>query len=243
MADTRTPPNHVAIIMDGNGRWAKQRSKPRPFGHKAGRGSVDRVVRAAAEAGVGTLSLFAFSTENWSRPKAEIQLIMELMQRNIASEASKLAAQNIRMRILGDKSGLPEKLQREIARAEAVTAESTGMNVVLAVNYSGRWAILETAKKLASLAQQGVLAPDAITEADFAAARPIPDLPPVDLLIRSSGEMRISNYHLWEMAYAELYFTDTLWPDFTIDEFARAIDAYHARSRRFGGLSPEPISV
>lgn len=238
MTAVHPPPRHVGIIMDGNGRWAKERGKPRSFGHKVGRNSVDKVVRAAAQAGVDTLSLFAFSTENWSRPKAEVQLIMELIQRNLTSEAEKLAKQNIRMTVLGERAGLPEKVQREIASAEASTAHCSGMKVVLALNYSGHWAMLETVKNLARLVQQGELSIDAITTADFEAARPMPDLPPVDLLIRSSGEMRISNYHLWEMAYAELYFTDTLWPDFDEVEFMKALAAYQARERRFGGVNP-----
>lgn len=236
-----TPPQHVAIIMDGNGRWAKQRGRPRSFGHRAGRDSVDAVIRAASTMGIQTLSLFAFSTENWARPEKEVRLILELIQRNIAKKSEALAAENIRMRILGSRENLSDKLLSAFERAEAITAHCTGMEVIFAFNYSGHWAIVETAKNLANQITAGQLHLNDINASSYEAARPMPDLPPVDLLIRSSGEMRISNFHLWEMAYAELYFTDTLWPDFDAEAFQRAISAYHARERRFGTID-EPSS-
>ncbi|SUO93133.1 polyprenyl diphosphate synthase [Suttonella ornithocola] len=236
-----TPPQHVAIIMDGNGRWAKQRGRPRSFGHRAGRDSVDAVIRTASTMGIQTLSLFAFSTENWTRPEKEVRLILELIQRNIAKKSEALADENIRMRILGSRENLSNKLLAAFERAEAITAHCTGMEVIFAFNYSGHWAIVETAKNLAKQIASGQLHPNDINASSYEAARPMPDLPPVDLLIRSSGEMRISNFHLWEMAYAELYFTDTLWPDFDAEAFQRAISAYHARERRFGTID-EPSS-
>lgn len=228
-------PSHVAIIMDGNGRWAKNRLQPRSFGHRAGRKSVDKVVRCALEAGVDTLSLFAFSTENWARPQNEIDFIMDIIQRSIANEAKNLKAQNVRMRILGSRDKLSAQMCQQFDEAEALTADCSGMQLIFALNYSGHWSVLETAKHLAKQAQQGKN-PDEFTYADYEQSRPMPDMPMVDLLIRSSGEMRISNFHLWEMAYAELYFTNVLWPDFDEAEFQRALNSYQQRDRRFGGV-------
>lgn len=245
MTQVLTPaaPHHVAIIMDGNGRWAKQRHQPRTFGHKVGKNSVDKVVRAALFAGVKTLSLFAFSTENWTRPKAEVQLIMELIQRSIIEEAGRMKAQGIRMRILGNREGLSDRLNKQIIEAEMLTQDCKRMEVIFALNYSGHWAILDTVKRLAQQVANGELRPEDITELTYNAARPMADLPPVDLLIRSSGEMRISNFHLWESAYAEMYFTDVLWPDFDEAEFTKAIAVYQQRDRRFGGVSNDYPSV
>lgn len=229
-------PAHVAIIMDGNGRWAKKRLQPRSFGHRAGRKSVDKVVAAAVTAGVKTLTLFAFSTENWSRPAAEVEMIMEIIQRSIADEAQRLKNQNIRMRILGSRQGLSAEMCQQFDAAEALTAACTGMELIFALNYSGQWAILQTCRNLLQQqAESGTAMTDLSLQA-FEAARPIADLPPVDLLIRSSGEKRISNFLLWELAYAELYFTDTLWPDFDEQAFALALEAYAQRERRFGAV-------
>lgn len=229
-------PAHVAIIMDGNGRWAKKRLQPRSFGHRAGRKSVDKVVAAAVNAGVKTLTLFAFSTENWSRPAAEVEMIMEIIQRSIADEAQRLKNQNIRMRILGSRQGLSAEMCQQFDAAEALTVACTGMELIFALNYSGQWAILQTCRNLLQQqAESGTAMTDLSLQA-FEAARPIADLPPVDLLIRSSGEKRISNFLLWELAYAELYFTDTLWPDFDEQAFALALEAYAQRERRFGAV-------
>lgn len=232
----RALPKHVAIIMDGNGRWAEARKKTRIAGHKEGRNSVEKVIRAAAEMGINTLSLFAFSTENWSRPTAEVSAIMQMIQRGILEEAERLRDENIRIRILGKRENLPAKLCEKFAWAERITAHCSLMQVVFAINYSGHWAILEAAKTLAAKVARGELSVTQIDEAAFNAARPMPDLLPVDLLIRSSGELRISNFHLWESAYAEFYFTKVLWPDFGEAEFSQAIHAYQHRERRYGGL-------
>lgn len=235
MTELSAVPAHVAVIMDGNGRWAKQRMQPRSFGHRAGRKSVDKIVAAAVQAGIDTLTLFAFSTENWNRPAAEVELIMDVIRRSIAEESQRLKAQNIRMRILGSRERLSEEMCRQFDAAESLTADCTGMQLIFALNYSGQWEILQTCRNLLVQAQAGGLSEE-LSLQDFEAARPIADLPPVDLLIRSSGEMRISNFLLWELAYAELYFTETLWPDFDEQEFQRALAAYAQRERRFGAL-------
>lgn len=237
--DVLPVPRHVAVIMDGNGRWAKMRQKPRVFGHRQGRNSVEKTIRAAADAGVETLSLFAFSTENWSRPSTEIGLIMELIQRSIVDEAETLCRQDIRLRFLGRRDKLSASLQENLQWSEALTKNCQRMQVIFAIDYSGHWGILETVRHLAKQVSAGTLSAEQIDEAVFEAARPMPDLPPVDLLIRSSGELRISNFHLWEIAYAELFFTDTLWPDFDESLFREAICAYQARERRYGGLLPQ----
>ena len=237
MAATPPPPAHVAIIMDGNGRWAQQHLRPRAFGHKAGRLAVDRVVTACAQRGVKTLSLYAFSTENWRRPPHEVKVLMELIEAALREEAAKMQRNDIRLRVLGDRLPLSASLCEAIDAAEAQTAACSRMDVVLAINYSGRWALVETARRLMQAATAGVTAPAALDEDVFTAHRPMPDLPPVDLLIRSSGEMRLSNFHLWELAYAELWFTDVLWPDFGEAQLDAAFAAYHHRDRRFGALS------
>lgn len=227
-------PAHVAIIMDGNGRWAQQRRRPRVLGHRAGRNSVERCVEAAADAGVKTLTLFAFSTENWLRPEDEVATLMDLMIRTFRSYVPKLIKNDVRLSVLGDRSRLSAALQQEIATAEAKTAGCTRMDLVLALNYSGRWALLEAAR---NAQRSGIALTD---EAAFQACLPEPHLPPVDLLIRTSGEMRLSNFLLWEVAYAELYFTDTLWPDFDAQDLQAALAAYGGRERRFGALPGAP---
>ena len=237
MAATLPPPAHVAIIMDGNGRWAQQHLRPRAFGHKAGRLAVDRVVTACAQRGVKTLSLYAFSTENWRRPPHEVKVLMELIEAALREEAAKMQRNDIRLRVLGDRLPLSGSLRDAIDAAETLTAACSRMDVVLAINYSGQWALIETARRLAQAAAAGEIAPATLDEQTFATYRPMPDLPPVDLLIRSSGEMRLSNFHLWELAYAELWFTDVLWPDFGEAQLDAAFAAYHPRARRFGALS------
>lgn len=230
-------PAHVAIIMDGNGRWAKKQKMPRTFGHQAGRETVREVMTLSAQLGVSVLSLFAFSTENWRRPRHEVGLLMHLMLKTIAEEVETMVEKGIRFRMLGNRLGLSAELVAAIERAEDLTRACETMQVVLALNYSGRWAITETAKTLAKAVKRGELEIESIDEQAFAAARPIADLPAVDLLIRSSGEMRLSNFYLWEMAYAELYFTDTLWPDFAEADFKQALAVYATRERRFGALT------
>ncbi|MBV7434097.1 di-trans,poly-cis-decaprenylcistransferase [Cardiobacteriaceae bacterium TAE3-ERU3] len=223
-------PAHVAIIMDGNGRWAQKRLRPRVLGHRAGRDAVERCVEACAEAGISVLTLFAFSTENWQRPKDEVNILMDLMSRALREYVPKLVENQVRLQVLGDREQLSPGLRNEIATAESKTASCGRMDLILALNYSGRWAMLEAAR---TAQREGVLLD---SEAALQACLPEPRLPPVDLLIRTSGEMRISNFLLWELAYAELYFTDTLWPDFNAQHLDAALAAYAKRDRRFGGL-------
>lgn len=225
-------PEHVAIIMDGNGRWAKQRGRPRVFGHRAGRDTVEQIVSHCRKAGIPWLSLFAFSTENWRRPQAEVSILMDLMLSSLQEKWRQMSDNGIRLHFLGSRAGLSPKLAAAMDEVEAQTASNTALNVVFAINYSGQWAIVETAR---NLVRAGIAA-DLIDADAFAAHRPLPAMPPVDLLIRTSGEMRISNFHLWEMAYAEMVFCDALWPDFTAADFDAALAQYIARDRRYGGL-------
>lgn len=232
-------PNHVAIIMDGNGRWAKSQHKPRISGHKQGRNTVRAVIKAAAKLNIPVVSFFAFSTENWGRPKSEITMIMELMQKGLIDEAQNFLKENIRIRIIGNREKISSRLRQSIEKAEKLTADCTRMQVIFAIDYSGRWAMVETAKRMASAVMNGTVQIKDIDEDLFSTHRPMPDLPDVDLLIRSSGEERISNYHLWEIAYSELYFTETLWPDFNENDFQLAIDCYQKRERRYGKVHSE----
>lgn len=230
--DAALLPAHIAIIMDGNGRWAKQRGRPRVFGHHAGRNTVERVVALSREKGIAWLSLFAFSTENWRRPRAEVSILMDLMLSSLHEKWRQMADHGIRLHFLGDRSELSPKLIAAMDEAETQTAGNTALNVVFAINYSGQWAMVETARNLL----RAGLDPNAVDAQTFADHRPLPTLPPVDLLIRTSGEMRISNFHLWEMAYAEMVFCDTLWPDFGTHDFEAALAQYANRERRYGGV-------
>ncbi len=227
-------PKHVAIIMDGNGRWAQQRRRPRFFGHQAGRKNVDRVVALAAALGIKTLSLFAFSCENWGRPGAEVKLLMQLIRQAIDDSSDQLHRENIRVNVLGERANLSTELRHSIDRIEALTASNDGLNLVLAINYSGQWEILATVRRLLAAG----LRPEQLNEEVFAQHRPL-SLPPVDLLIRTSGEQRLSNFFLWEAAYAELYFCDVHWPEFGEEQLKAAIEAYQQRQRRFGTLEEE----
>ncbi|MDO5091480.1 MAG: polyprenyl diphosphate synthase [Cardiobacteriaceae bacterium] len=225
-------PAHIAIIMDGNGRWAKARNRPRVFGHRAGRDTVERIVSHCRKAGIPWLSLFAFSTENWQRPQTEVSVLMDLMLSSIEEKWRKMADNGIRLHFLGDRDTLSPKLAATMADVEAQTASNRALNVVFAINYSGQWAIMETAR---NLIRAGIAAEN-LDSATFAAHRPLPQMPPVDLLIRTSGEQRLSNFHLWETAYAEMVFCDTLWPDFSTEDFDHALAQYAARDRRYGTL-------
>lgn len=225
-------PQHVAIIMDGNGRWATARGKARAFGHQQGQKTVEKIIEHAREREIKWLSLFAFSTENWQRPAKEVSLLMHLMRVALETSWQRLIAGNIRVHFLGDLSPLPSALQSSMRKLERQTANHSAMNLVFAINYSGRWAQLQTVKTLLS----SKISAELLTEEAFMAARPLACLPDVDMLIRTSGELRLSNFHLWEMAYAELFFTPTLWPDFSVSEFDDMLSAYAMRSRRFGGL-------
>ncbi|MBD8514990.1 isoprenyl transferase [Photobacterium sp. WH77] len=231
---TQNLPKHVAIIMDGNGRWAKAKGKARVFGHKAGVEAVRKTVSAASRIGIQVVTLFAFSSENWRRPEDEVSLLMELFLTVLGREVKRLHKNNIRLKIIGDTSRFSQRLQDKITAAETLTAGNTGMVLNVAANYGGQWDILQATQALArEVAEQG-LTPDDITEDMLAARLSTSGLPDVDLLIRTSGECRISNFMLWQTAYAELYFTPQLWPDFDENTLADAIAWFMDRERRFG---------
>lgn len=227
-------PQHVAIIMDGNGRWAQQQGKPRVWGHKKGVESVRRSVSFCRELGIKSLTLFAFSSENWRRPEDEVSTLMQLFLMVLKSEVKTLHKHNVRLKIVGDLSAFSDKLIASIAKAEQLTANNTAMTLNIAANYGGRWDIVQAAKSLAQQVEQGSLASDDITEAMFAKQTQMYDQPELDLLIRTGGDVRISNFLLWQAAYAELWFTDTLWPDFNQQVFSDAIATFVNRERRFG---------
>ncbi|ABR75314.1 di-trans,poly-cis-decaprenylcistransferase [Actinobacillus succinogenes] len=227
-------PKHVAIIMDGNGRWAKQQGKIRVFGHSNGVKAVRRSVAYALRTGVQVLTLYAFSSENWNRPEAEVSALMTLFMQALDREAKKLHKNNIKLQVLGDKSGFSEKLQEKIEKAEKLTENNTALIMNVAANYGGCWDIVQATKKLAAQTKEGKLEVDDITEELFQRNLVTKEQPMVDLLIRTSGEQRISNFLLWQIAYAELYFSDVLWPDFDEKEFNRAIFTFQQRERRFG---------
>ncbi len=238
VADSRrliaTCPRHVAIIMDGNGRWAAARKLPRHFGHKAGVESVRRVVESCLDHGIEVLTLFAFSSENWRRPASEVGLLMELFLTTLQHEVNKLNRNGVRLRIVGDCEGFPEKLREHIRRAEAKTAVNAKLTLAIAANYGGRWDITQAARRLAERVAAGELEPRDITAQRLEEYMVLADLPEPDLFIRTGGEQRISNFLLWRLAYTELYFTETLWPDFDTAAFTAALASYAARQRRFG---------
>ncbi|WP_163577864.1 polyprenyl diphosphate synthase [Halomonas faecis] len=227
-------PRHVAIIMDGNNRWAKARGMSSVRGHRAGVEAVRAVIRRAGERGVEMLTLFAFSSENWKRPEAEVSALMELFLLALKREVRKLHEHGIRLSIIGDRSAFSRSIQNYIEQAEALTAENRGMHLVIAANYGGRWDITRATRRLAERVAAGELAPEAIDEAAVERVLSLADAPPVDLCIRTSGEQRISNFLLWQMAYAELYFTPRLWPDFDGEALDAAFDDFRGRQRRFG---------
>jgi undecaprenyl diphosphate synthase len=228
-------PRHVAVIMDGNGRWAAARGLPRVAGHRQGAEAARKVLRAAGEAGVDCLTLYAFSSENWRRPKTEISDLMGLLRHYIAAELESLHREGIRLRIIGDHTAFPADVARMIDRAVERTAANSRMTLAIALNYGARAELTRAARALARRVAEGALAPDAIDEEAIDAALDTADLPPLDLLIRTSGEHRLSNFLLWQSAYAELVFVDTLWPDFDGDAFRSVLADYAGRERRFGG--------
>ncbi len=227
-------PGHVAIIMDGNGRWARRRHRPRHAGHQAGVDSTRTVIEAAVRSGVRALTLFAFSSENWRRPPTEVSRLMELFVSTLGDEAQKLHDNGVRIRFIGDRSAFSPKLQREMAKAVQLTAGNTRLDLNVAVNYGGRWEIVNAARALAQQVAAGEITPDAIDEDALTAH--LADMPEPDLFIRTGGDQRLSNFLLWHLAYTELYFTDTLWPDFGDAEFGEALAVYAGRERRFGGV-------
>ncbi|MGM0480638.1 MAG: polyprenyl diphosphate synthase [Pseudomonadota bacterium] len=236
-------PKHVAIIMDGNGRWAKQRGKLRTFGHKAGAEAVRRAVAFARRNGIGSLTLFAFSSENWRRPEKEVSVLMDLFMTVLKREMKKLDENDIKLTIIGDKSRFSERLQQRIAEAEGKTAKNTSLTLNVAANYGGQWDITQAAQALAKQVEEGQLTSEQITPERLAGQLQLADQAVPDLLIRTGGECRISNFLLWQAAYAELYFTPVLWPDFDDDVFVQAISEFAQRERRFGLTSEQLESV
>ncbi|MCJ8210147.1 isoprenyl transferase [Mucilaginibacter sp. RS28] len=237
--DPNKLPRHIAIIMDGNGRWAKGRGKLRIFGHHNGVLSVRDVVEGAGEIGVKYLTLYTFSSENWSRPKLEVTAIMELLISTVHKEINKLMENNVRLNTIGDIDALPVKAAREMRAAIEKTANNTGLTLTLALSYSSRREIIQAAKQLALKAQQGLIRAEDIDEEMFSRSLYTAEMPDPELLIRTSGEHRISNYLLWQIAYAELYFTSKLWPDFRREDLYEAILDYQKRERRFGKTSEQ----
>lgn len=237
MADNNTEariPRHVAIIMDGNGRWAQQRGLERPEGHIAGVEAVRRALKAAAAEGVEYLTLYTFSTENWGRPKAEVDGIMELFCKSVVAETPELKAQGVRAKIMGDRSAFSEKVNHYIDRIESETAEGDRITLIFAMNYSSRHEITESFKDMARRIAEGQLSPEEIDAETISRNLYSSDYPDPDLIIRTGGEYRLSNFLLWQAAYSELYFTPTLWPDFDKDSFREALDSYARRQRRYG---------
>ncbi len=227
-------PYHVAIIMDGNGRWAERQNKPRVAGHRAGVEIVRDVVKLCGELGIEVLTLFAFSSENWRRPQKEVGLLMEMFLLALEREVKKLHRNNVQLRVIGDISAFADKIQRRIKEAEALTASNSGLVLNIAANYGGKWDITQAVQQLAHQVQQGELAPQEISAEHIAAKLNLHDLPEPDLFIRTGGEQRISNFLIWQLAYTELYFTPILWPDFSREEFEKALLSFSNRQRRFG---------
>jgi undecaprenyl diphosphate synthase len=227
-------PRHVAIIMDGNGRWANRKNLPRYMGHREGVKAVRRVVERCLDRGVETLTLFAFSSENWRRPKTEVGLLMDLFLHTLQKEINRLHRNGVRMLFIGDRSAFNDKLRSLMDAAEAQTADNRRLTLVVAVNYGGRWDLAQAAQRLALRVARGELRPEDIDSEVLGAELCLADLPEPDLFIRTGGEQRISNYLLWQLAYTELYFTDLLWPDFDGAAFDEALRSFACRQRRFG---------
>lgn len=232
-------PQHIAIIMDGNGRWAKQKGKLRAFGHKKGVDSVRDVLEGAVELGVPYLTLYTFSTENWNRPKLEVAALMELLVASVAKETQTMMKNGVRLNAIGDLEQLPKKAQKHLFQSMEQTAANTKCTLTLALSYSSRWEITRAVKRLAEQVQKGELSVEEITEERLAGQLTTSDLPDPELMIRTSGEQRISNYLLWQLAYAELYFTEKLWPDFRRADLFDAIAQFQRRERRFGLTSEQ----
>lgn len=230
-------PSHVAIIMDGNGRWARSRLLPRVAGHRKGSETVRTLVKNAVESGIQYLTLFAFSSENWRRPEEEVSRLMQLFVSNLETQVTALHEANIRLRIIGDRSPLAAQLQQLIQEAESLTAQNTALTLTIAMNYGGRWDIVQAVNRW--LKEQPAADPSPLTEEALADHLCLAGLPEPDLFIRTGGEQRISNFLLWNLAYSELYFTDTLWPDFDGDSLSQALTWFRERERRFGRTSEQ----
>ena len=230
-------PNHVAVIMDGNGRWAKQRGLPRIMGHRKGVNTLKKLLRCCRDWGVDALTAYAFSTENWGRPTREVDFLMTLFEKVLRQELKEMMEEGVRIQFVGDLAALPETLQKEIDHAVKETAGNTGIRFSVATNYGGRQEILQACRAIATQVKDGQLQPEDIDESLFSDHLYTSDISDPDLLIRTSGEMRISNFLLWQLAYSEFYITDTLWPDFDTDEFHQAMKAFQRRDRRFGKVN------
>lgn len=232
-------PSHVAIIMDGNGRWAQKRGNSRIFGHEHGVESVRSCIKAAANIGVRFLTLYAFSTENWNRPKYEVEALMSLLVKVVKNETDELNRNNVKLTVIGDKDSLPKKVREETSEIEKALSHNTGLTVVMALSYSSRWEILKAVKNIATDVKNSKIQPEDISQELFDSYLATAEIPDPELLIRTSGEERISNFLLWQIAYSELYFTPVLWPDFTEEDFYEAIFIYQQRERRFGKISEQ----
>ncbi|MBD2625854.1 isoprenyl transferase [Trichormus variabilis] len=227
-------PQHVAVIMDGNGRWAKRQGLPRIMGHKAGVDAIKDLLRCCKDWGIKALTVYAFSTENWKRPQEEVEFLMTLFQRVLRQELREMVEENVQIQFVGNLQALPKALQEEISRSMAETKDNRSIRFTVATNYGGRQEILQACRAIAHKVQQGLLQPEEISEEVFESHLYTAGVADPDLLIRTSGEMRLSNFLLWQMAYGEIYITDTLWPDFDRVEFHRALSVYQQRERRFG---------
>lgn len=237
--DLKKLPKHIAVIMDGNGRWAKEHGKPRVFGHRNGVTAVRETTEAAAELGVEYLTLYAFSTENWNRPRLEVNALMSLLVETLRNELNTLNENNIRLQAIGDLEKLPPKTHKALLEGIQNTQHNQRMTLVLALNYSAKWEILEATRKISALVKAGQISPEHINEELFSASLSTQGIPDPELLIRTSGETRLSNFLLWQIAYAELYFTDIFWPQFNKNAFYRAIIDFQNRERRFGKTSEQ----
>ncbi|KGI77807.1 polyprenyl diphosphate synthase [Oleiagrimonas soli] len=241
--DTPSLPRHVAIIMDGNGRWAEQRRQPRSFGHRAGQKAVRQTIEHCVRRGIGALTLFAFSSENWRRPETEVSALMTLFLKALDKEVDQLHANGVRLRFIGDLSRFDAPLRERMLAAQTRTAENAKLHVNVAVNYGGHWDIAQAARALAEAVARGELEASAIDADALAAKVCLADQPPPDLFIRTGGEQRISNFLLWQLAYTELVFTDTLWPDFDAECLDAALDDYAGRQRRFGRTGAQVADI
>ena len=229
-------PRHIAIIMDGNGRWARERGMPRIAGHKAGVKAVREVVSACGELGIEFLTLYAFSSENWKRPQSEVQALMGYLEEYMVKEREKLDRNNVRLKVIGRLGGLPERVRERIQETEDLLKDNDGLTLVLAINYGGRWEIVDAVRRISEDVVKGRLNPEGIDEELFSSYLYDPEVPDPDLLIRTGGEMRVSNFLLWQIAYTELYITNIYWPDFRKKHLIEAILDYQRRERRFGGI-------
>jgi undecaprenyl diphosphate synthase len=239
--DTNKLPSHVAIIMDGNGRWAQQRGLERVFGHQQGVSAVREVIETAAELGIKYLTLYAFSTENWSRPDEEVSALMGIMIQSLNNETDTLIKNNIKLKAIGDVDRLAAEVRKRLSETIKLTSAGTGLTLVIALSYSSRWEITEAARRISADVNNGTLKADSIKEGDFEKYLTTYGIPDPELLIRTSGELRISNFLLWQIAYTELYFTDKLWPDFGKEDFYNAIIDFQKRERRFGKTSEKVL--